>query len=330
MQLQWSCTIDSLVNFDSACDVSGSTGTSSIITIGASALSPGVTYAFNLVVSSTDGRSASQTVLVTPASSGSAQSAITSSFTRFNPSTKLVLNSYLSASYAVTSTWSVSTALGEGVSIASLTPQTKSFSAADASSAVTFPLSVPAGVFAGGKTYTFRLSVSSTSDSSLQSYTEIVLIANAPPTSGYLVSAPTGGDALITQFLLSSPGWTTDAANFPLSYAFSYRLSSSSPYLTVAASSLRAHTTTALPAGLPSQGYNLTLQAQVTDIYLSEGTAAISVRVKLVQAIDVANILMSSLTTAFDIGDINLAILTVNNVSSSYLTSIAASQFYFD
>ena len=72
----------------------------------------GVTYAFLVKVTSTDGRRDDQIILVTPIASGSAQLSITSSFTKFNAGSKLVVNGYLSATYAVTSEWSVMDALG--------------------------------------------------------------------------------------------------------------------------------------------------------------------------------------------------------------------------
>ena len=316
--MQWSCLVTSTLHYGSVCGVFDSSSVStSVLSIPANSMSLDVTYEFNLVVSSADGRTASQTVVVTPAFSGSARLSITSTFTRFSPSNKLVLNAQLSADYAVNSTWTVSTELGVIVPIESLTSQSKVFSFYDASNTITYPLSVGSGVFYGGKTYTFRLSVSSAVNARVIAYAEIVLTANAPPTSGYLISSPTSGNALITEFLLSSPGWTADAACFPMSYGFSYRLSKTTTNLTVSAASLRAFTTTTLPAGLSTLNHNLILQAQVTDIFNSFSTATTTVRVTLGSSTDVLNVLTSNLRTAFAIGDVNLAIVTVNNVSQS-------------
>ena len=130
----------------------------------------------------------------------------------------------------------------------------------------------------------------------------------------YIVSSPTNGSALATQFTVSSPGWTADAASFPLSYAFSYRIFGASTNLTIAVSSLRPHTTTMLPAG------EIILQTQVTDIYLTLAVATTNVLVTPAPALStVSHILKTSLTIAFAVGDINLAIQTVNNVSMLYL-----------
>ena len=308
------------MNYGADCGLPISSSTASIATVPASEMTLKVTYAFTVLVSSSDGRSASQTVQVTPSFSGSAHVSITSVSTRFNPSSKLVLNSNLSATYAVTSTWSVSTAHGASFPFASLTAQTKSFAVGDVGH-VNFPLSVDGGTFSGGNVYTFRLTAYRARYTSNSAFTEIILTANAAPTGGYISSSPHSGSALMTQFLLSSPGWTADAASFPLSYTFSYTLSPASPYLTVAAMSLRTFTTTTLPAGLSSQGSNVTVQAKATDIYLSLSTATTSVRVTLSATIDISAILTSSLKSASDNGDINLTIQTVNNVSLIFTPS---------
>ena len=297
-----------------------SSSTASVITVPPNTLSSSVTYAFTVAVSTHDSRSASQTVTITPTFVGSAQLSITSLYTRFNPASKLVLDGYISANYMVTSVWSVSDALGVAVPITSLTSLSKSFSVADASY-INFPVSVNGGIFTGGSAYTFRLTVFKTDDATIKAFTEIVLTANAAPTSGSIVSLPTAGSALVTQFLLSSPGWTTDAANFPLSYAFSYRLSPLSTYLTIAASSLRAFTTTTLPPGLTTESNIVTVQAQISDILLSSSTSVTPVQVTFTRTANVTKILTNSLATAFATGDVNLAIRTVNNVRVSLLMS---------
>ena len=294
----------------------------SIATVRALTMTLNVTYAYTVSVTSSDGRSASQTVQVTPSFPGSAHVSITSLSTRFNPSLKLVLNSTLSATSQVTSTWTISTADGVSFPFASLTSQTKSFTAGDAVARVNFPLSVDSGIFSGGKVYTFRLTVHPAMDMSRSTFSEMILTANAAPTGGYLSSSPNSGSALVTQFLLFSPGWTADAASFPLSYTFSYTLSSASPYLTVAASSLRAFTTTTLPTGPSTQGSIVTVQALVTDIYLSFSTTTTPVRVTLSAATDVSEILTTSLKVASDNGDINLMVQTVNNVSPIFYSHL--------
>ena len=266
-------------------------------------------YAFTVVVLSKDHRSDSRTITVSP-SNGTAQLSITSSISRFNPSAKLVLDATISANYAVDFTWSVLTVLGAPVNVPSLTNKSISFPGLEELNAISFPFSVIGGIFSPGKTYTFQLSVSPTEDTANAIYSQIILTSNSAPTSGHIVSSPTNGSALVTQFTVSSLGWTTDAASFPLNYAFSYRLLSTSANYTIAVSSVRPYTTTLLPAGL------IVLQTQVTDIYFTSAVAMTNVAVTSAPALNfVSHILNASLATAFTAGNINLAIQTVNNVS---------------
>ena len=268
-------------------------------------------YAFTVLVLSNDNRSDSQTIFVSP-SIGSTQVSITSSFLRFNPSAKLVLESSIAADYAATFTWSVLTVLGAPVNITSLTHQSILFPGSDVLNAISFPLSVIGGIFPPGKAYIFRLTASPTGDAANTTFSQITLTANSAPTSGYIVSSPTNGSALVTQFTVSSPGWTTDAASFPLSYAFSYRMLGTSTNLTIAVSSVRPYTTTMLAAG------EITLQTHVTDIYYTLAVAMTNVAVTSAPALNfVSHVLNASLATAFAAGNINLAIQTVNNVSIS-------------
>ena len=272
-------------------------------------------FIFTVTVSSLDGRSARRTVSVTPLSSGTVKLSITSSSTKFNAGSSLAIIGSVSATYPVTAVWSVLDSLGNNVSVTALTPTTSYFSQSDTSSQITFPFSLPAGVLIGGRVYSFRLTAHATGGSAEQSFTQVTLTANPPPTGGYVSSSPQSGSALVTQFVISSPGWTADAANFPLSFSFAYRLSAASPYLTLAAPSLRAFTTSTLPAGLISQSNLLTLQGHAADIYGAFGAATGTVAVQLNTSTNVSHVMRSGLLNAFSSGNVNLAIQTVNNVS---------------
>ena len=208
------------------------------------------------------------------------------------------------------------TVLGVPVDVPSLTNKTVLFPGSTEVyavnfevNAINFPFSVIGGIFSPGKAYVFQLAASSTGVTANTTFSQITLTANLAPTSGYIVSSPINGSALVTQFTVSSPGWTTDAASFPLSYAFSYRMFGTSTNLTIAVFSLRPYTTTMLPAGV------IVLQTQVTDIYLTLAAATTNIMVTPVPAVNVSHVLSASLATAFAAGNINLAIQTVNNVS---------------
>lgn len=312
---QWTCSIASISGYGSHCGVFGTADTAtSVIEILPNMMSLDTTYAFVVVVISLDGRRDSKTVLVTPVFAGSAQLSITSPFTRFNAGSKLVVNGYISADYAVTTEWSVLTSSGLSAPFKALTSKVKSFSAADAASQISFPLSIDAGAFAGGSTYIFKLSAHPSGNLKLTTFAEIILTANSPPTGGYVLPTPIRGNALVTKFLISAPGWTADASNFPLSYSFAYTLSPASSYLTLAASSLRAFTTSTLPAGLYDEEDLVTVEGRAIDIFMSFGVATATVAVTLSPTTNVSHILSTGLASAFVSGDINLAFQTVNNV----------------
>lgn len=143
---QWTCTIGSLKDFGNECGLFGTaaaikTGT---FTLKAYIMALSTTYTFLAVVSAPDGRSASRTVSVTTVLKGTdykhnpirqcSSSApnpfsnpdlhsqfsgpgleITSSFINFNVGSKLIINGYISAPYAVTSEWSIYSSSGTSV-----------------------------------------------------------------------------------------------------------------------------------------------------------------------------------------------------------------------
>ena len=292
----------------------------SVLTLPSGVLSLGVTYAFTVLVHSNDmNRKNSTTVNIIASDYGGASVSISYPYKKFNPSMKLVLNSLISTNNTVDSTWTVKNSTGSILSLNTLTDQNKLFTIADFKPSINYPLSVSGGIFVGGQGYTFRLSVV-TQTSSTITYSEITLTANSPPTSGYISSSPTYGLALSTLFTIMSPSWTSSIENFPLSYSFSYRLNNVSTYLSISASSFRAAVNTSLPAGLQSELYDVTLQVQVTDIYFSFSTNTTSVRVNNSSNNNLLQILNNSVNHGIAIGDNNLIISTVNNVS--YRTQI--------
>lgn len=273
-----------------------------------------ITYAYHVTVSSLDGRSGSQIVLITPMYAGCAELYISSTIKRFNEALRLVIRGSLLASTSLTAKWEVFTPLGEPVSFRALTPKSKTFLASDTASQIPFSLSIDRGSFTGGRSYVFRLSAHPKSDQRLQTFVEVTLTANSPPSAGYLTTTPSYGDALSTVFLITTPGWTTDAASFPLSYSFSYSLSRYGPNMTLATVSLRPFTTSALPAGLKQSGGNVTLMGRAIDIFDAYSSTSTEVRVRSAPNTNLTNVLVSGLSLAFDTGDINLAFQTISNV----------------
>lgn len=281
-------------------------------------------YAFLMTVTSLDGRTATKAVSVTPAVAGSPEVFVTSSVTKFNVGSKLVIGGHVSSSSSVTSVWSVYTALGELVPFEALTPTAKSFSPLDVSSPFIFPLSVDTSSFVGGRSYTFRLTAYSEQDPGKSTFSELVMTVNAPPTGGHASASPSTGDALVTKFYISSPGYTTDVSNYPLSYSFAYRITTTSPYLALAASDTKAFSISTLPAGLSTFNNSVTIKGDVADVFLTSVSSTTSVTVLFNPAVNVSEILSSTLTNAFSSSDMNLVFQTVNNVSQPFNIDDAA------
>jgi hypothetical protein len=273
------------------------------------------TYAFVVVVSSLDGRSDSKTVLITAVYTGGVKLFLNTSLTRFNPGSKLILPGRLFAPFAVTSFWSVLSPLGVSLPFQALTSTQTNFSFDSTENYISFPVAYIEGTFTAGSSYSFRLTAYPVGNPEQGTYSEITLKANSPPTGGYLVAAPSNGTALVTQFMISTPGWTAEAENLPLSFSFSYTVSELSRYLTLASSSLEAYTTTTLPPGLSALQHVITLRSRATDYLLSSATAAGNVSVTLDTSVDLSKTLNSSLTAALAVGNINQIYQAVNNVS---------------
>ena len=275
-------------------------------------------YTYVVVVTASDGRHAVQSVFVDPVIAGSTQPSITTLSKRFNVGSKLVLTGYLSGNIGVRSTWSAVSSSGVLVPLIASTPLSRVFLPNEVISGIAYPLSIDAGVLSGGTSFTFRLTAYPT-DVTITSttFSEIVMIANSPPTGGYLLPSPKSGNALVTIFGIVSPGWTSDVSNLPLSFSFAYRLSALAPYLTVAVSSSRPSTTTTLPSGLTSENNTISLQGLAIDIFAASSAATAKVSVTLSPQTNISHILTTTLYSAFSSGNVNLAFQTVNNVRYS-------------
>ena len=228
-------------------------------------------YAYTVLVTS-NGRSAKKTVIVVPQAS-TAEISIVTTFTRFDPASRLIVDSNLFSAVNMSAVWTVTTTLGAVVPFSALTTASKTFSALDVQNRIRFPLCIGSRNFQGGSAYLFRLTVHPINNASIATFAEITLTANAVPTGGYVSTTPEIGSALVTSFLIATPGWTADSSAFPLSYSFAYQLVEGASYFTIAAASLRAFTTTTLPAGGSAVKYNVTLRSQATDIFTSSASA---------------------------------------------------------
>jgi hypothetical protein len=149
-----------------------------------------------------------------------------------------------------------------------------------------------------------------------------VLTVNSVPYGGLVTSIPDNGIAHKTLFAIETSGWATAAENFPLSYAFAYRISTTSSFLTIGTTSLSSFVEAELPAG-----YNrnqITLQGQAMDIFLSSALAVSTVIVNRNENLNLSQSLSTNVASGFSTGNVHKVFQTINNVS------ILNSLFYLD
>ena len=251
----WSCTIISLTNFGSACNFSSMgvpLSSTSLLSLPANQMVLETKYSFLVTVTSADGRSASQSVTVLPLSTGCPVVFSNNTRVKFNYDKVLSLPGTIIGNSTTRATW---TAFYDGIPVSldrALTRPTVDFTRKEVISAINFPLTVLPYTFVSGRTYTFRLSAYILDDSTLVGKAEIVLTVNAPPTGGMTTVTPLRGHALVTDFAMSTTGWSDDLSDYPLSYSFSYQLAVSNliPALTLTASSPLPYAVSLLPFGL--------------------------------------------------------------------------------
>ena len=251
---QWSCSVTSLTSFGSPCAFAGMTQryNDSVFSLPANQMVFNTRYNFLVVVTSVDGRTASQTVAVTAIADGAPFLEISATLTKFNQDNILVIPATVRAAEGTVAYWQ---AFYEGTAVAlraAYTPIARNFTSTQAVSSVSFPLAVSSHAFVAGRSYTFRLSAHSLISPSNAAFIEIVLHVNAVPVGGSTTVTPVAGIALSTRFAMVTTGWTDDVTSYPLSYSFAYQLAVSNyvPALFLTLSSPLPYAASLLPAGL--------------------------------------------------------------------------------
>ena len=197
--------------------------------------------------------------------------------TRFNVDTVLSLSGSLQArtTAAMVANWTVYGSAGSirtdviALTSSARTPLYNTFVTSAGAATMLFPMSLSPYALAAGMSYTFRLSACpSGACPALMSYVEMTLVANGPPSSGYLTVSPDAGVALQTSFALASVGWTDEPSDYPLMFDFYFQVLAqpplqplvsagvvASPYPSMRLSSLRLVATldSPLPAGQVTQ-----------------------------------------------------------------------------
>lgn len=165
-------------------------------------------------------------------------------------------------------------------------------------------------VLAGGATYMFILKAESSEG---LGYAEIILVTNAPPSTGILEVDVLNGTALATSFTFSAlQGWEDDADDYPLTYSFGYYISNTKKHC-LGVPSESSLLTTYLPRGDPENNNLLVLFVKVFDIQgaFSETTAI--VQVNPLESIDVSLLkdISRSVNEAMESDDISSVMRTV-------------------
>ena len=203
---------------------------------------PGASYAFNLTVSTSDGRSAAVSTSVAVVATAAALPVVSIAplaTLSLNPSVRNTLVGAVSPAVpgdALALQWSISpnslgtaTALGAGVladPCVSPTAQPGSVPCTVSTTSVTSSSFVllPGALTQGGVTYTFRLTATEAGGG--VAYAEVAVPVLAIfPVPGSLAVSPSAGTALVTPFVVSATGWTVPgnaAIDLPLQYSFAY------------------------------------------------------------------------------------------------------------
>ena len=335
LSYHWSCSIASAQNYSQPCvfptltpaslALSYFNFTSSILKVAPNSLTTGTLYNFVVLITSTDGRSSSKSVFVSAVQAGMPVVVIPTKLTQFNADSQVSLTGLFGANYSVTGKWVVSFASNNiALGSSALTPTTKFFNALQAANpSTTYPLAVAANTFVAGRTYTFRLYVSSaaTSTSPIQlstaSYAEISLTVNAPPTSGQITVTPQSGMALSTLFAGTQSGWVDDG--LPLTYDFWYSVSSgSTPTPGTTAQillSLGLPTPTATVSSVFPSG-TVTMMGRAIDSYGAIANVTTIVSVSAMANFNPAVYLSSTLSASLAAGSASSVYQSINAVSS--------------
>ena len=205
----WSCLIVSLLNYGSDCtSATIGRGNSSKLEIPALSLTLNVTYSFTVNILSADGRSADASVTVTPAPPGAPAAVVTVPFkARYNVKDTLTFTGTILSGVPTTAYWTISnTGPAYDLISSAYTPTFRQFSYY-APSGIAYPLVLAPYTTSAGVTYTVTLHVFITSDPQLLASASTDISISAPPTSGTIIVSPTSGEALVTEFTLSAPGW---------------------------------------------------------------------------------------------------------------------------
>ena len=319
----WSCSIGSLSNIGSSCNLNTTLATtsSSVFSLPQFAMTVSTIYNFVVIVSSVDQRTDSKIVTITALLPGAPVIVSSNIIVKFNSDRALIIPAVVTSDVPVSCYWTASTGNTPVSLTTALTTVSRTFLASEAVSGVSYPLLLPAETFTPGRTYTFRLSSSPLKFPALITHTDIVLTANSPPHGGYAFASPSTGVALNTTFSFATSGWVSDVTNYPLSFNFAYQLATLKAALIINVLSPLPYASSPLPPGLPSLKNVVAIIANAIDVFGSAANATTSVTVLLDPRQSPSGFLKLYLSKALLSGNTDGAFSTMNLVSSAISTN---------
>ena len=319
----WSCSVGSLDNFGSSCNLNMTLATTSsgVFTLPQYAMTVSTIYNFVVIVSTIDQRRDSKIVTITALLPGAPVIVSANTQVKFNSDRALTIPAIVTADVPVSCYWTASTGNTPVSLTTALTTVSRTFLASEAVSGVSYPLLIPAETFTPGRTYTFRLSSSPLKYPALVTHTDIVLIANSPPHGGYAFASPSTGVALNTTFSFATSGWVSDVTDYPLSFNFAYQLATLKAALIINVLSPLPYTSSPLPPGLPSLKNAVVIIANAIDVFGSAANATTSVTVLLDPHQSPSRFLTQYLSKSLLSGNTDGAFSTMNLVSSAISTN---------
>ena len=182
LSYSWTCTDTSTL---SACTFSSptfTTATNSTLTVPANVMTVKGVYTIAVVVTSTDGRTGTASVVTTGAAPGAPTVTAGNKVAKFNSDATLSVLGYITSSVAINASWTGFFAGTTPMSLkGAVTSLQKVFSASQVMNTGSFPVSFPGGFFTPGRAYTFRLTAWPIADSTVRAHADVTVTANSPP-----------------------------------------------------------------------------------------------------------------------------------------------------
>ena len=175
-------------------------------------------------------------------------------------------------------------------------------------------------VLSEGVTYRFVLKAENTDGSGSS---EVLLTTNGPPSVGVLEVEYVNKTALESDFVLSaSTGWTDNEEDIPLLYNFGFLSPESARKQYLGVPSAENQIITKLPAGAETNGFDLTVFVEVSDIHGAKSSTTQQVNVVPPQTLDVnvINNAKGSIDEAFASDDLAGALGDISSTLSTFNT----------